>query len=368
MRLIVPIREKESVWIDRMDLLLGKMPRFTLGFPVGNTLPVFRFSRVTRHLLESSLVYLMENGYSTISVAEMEAIRSGERERKPKEVLLTFDHGWASLWTVTAPLLRRYGFNGVAYVIPGRTPEAVTCRPVMGEPGHDPDVDRSEHPFASWCELEELVKGNELEIQSNSYSHAKIFSHDKFLQLVLPETRIPKLSWPLLSDTGEALKFLSPTQVFHPLIPSRSRLSDGMRHDVDPSIVRRIHDDPDAAPYLFKQHFLQIETEEDREEAIRLEFTESKRVLEDRLGVSVRHFAFPWGVGGRIAQDVVEECGYTTAFMERKCHLRAVRKGQPSFRLGRLPQAYIRALPGRRRKLYWRIQDAQQSENHTLFP
>ena len=368
MRFIVPIRERESVWIDRMDVICGKLPLFTLGFPVGHALPVFRFSRVTRPLLESSLVYLMENGYSTIGTAEMEAILTGERERKPKEVLLTFDHGWASLWTVTAPLLRRYGFKGVAYVIPGRVPEAEECRPVMGEKGHDPDVDRSEAPFASWCELKKLVEGDELEIQSNSFSHAKIFSHEKFLRLVLPETWIPTLSWPILSDPGEPLKFLSHTQVFHPLIPTRSRLSDGMRHDIDPSMVRRIHDDPDAAPYLFKQHFLQIETEEDREAAIRSELQNSRVELENRLGISVTHFAFPWGVSGRIAQEMIGECGYRTAFAERKCQLRAVHKGHPAFRLGRLPSAYIRALPGRRRKLYWRIQDQLHGENHPLFP
>lgn len=312
MRLIVPIREKESVWVDRADVLAGKLPPFVFGLPVKTTLPVFRFSRVTRTVLESYLVYLMENGYTTITTPEMEAILTGERERKPKEVMLTFDHAWASLWTVAAPLLRRYGFRAVSYAIPGRVPEATECRPVMGVPGHDPDVDHSERPFASWPELRCLSDEGIIDIQSNSWSHAKIFSHDKFLRLIEPETRIPFLSWPLISEPGEPLHFLSPTHVFHPLLPTRSRLSDGMRHDVDLSMLRRIHDDPDAAPYLFRQHFLQIETEEDREEAIRDELLRSRSVLEQRLEKPVTHFAFPWGVGGKVALRCIAESGYST--------------------------------------------------------
>ncbi|NER01087.1 MAG: polysaccharide deacetylase family protein [Cyanothece sp. SIO2G6] len=304
----------------------------------------------------------MENGYKTLTTLELEGILTGERPRKPKEVLLTFDHGWASLWTVAAPLLRRYGFRAVAYVIPGRVRDSRDCRPIMGKPGHDPDVDRSEHPFISWGELRKLADERVMDIQSNSWSHAKVFSHDKFLKLIEPETRLPSLSWPLISEVEEPLQFLSPTHVFHPLLPSRSRLSDGLRHEVDPSMVRRIHDDPDAAPFLFKQHFLQIETTEDRERAIRHELLHSRNVLEAKLNKDIRHFAFPWGISGKVAQQLLEECGYQTAFTERRAVKQAVRKGQPPLRLGRLPFPFIRSLPGRHRKRYWRIRMNSQGE------
>jgi peptidoglycan/xylan/chitin deacetylase (PgdA/CDA1 family) len=353
--MIVPFREKESVWVERADLITGRLPPFLFGFPLRHTLPVFRFSRVTRTLLEPYLVYLMQNGYRTIGTAEMMSVLSGEREVDPKEVMLTFDHGWASGWTVAAPLLRRYGFRATAYVIPGRVLDLDHCRPVMGEPGHDPDVDRSQYPYISWTELKQLCQSGPFEIQSNGWSHAKVFSHDKFLRLVEPETRMPVLSWPMISDPGEPLHFLSSSHVFHPLLPTRSRLSDAIRHDVDPSVVRRIHDDPDAAPYLFKQHFLQMETAEERETAIREEFILSREALEDRLDIRVRHFAFPWGVSGSIAQKQIAECGYESAFSERRSRLQSVRQGHNPYRLGRLPHQYIRALPGRRRKKYWRI-------------
>lgn len=355
MRLIIPFREKEAANSWPVELLSGKFPRFVFGLPVGHSLPVFRFSRVNRLLLEPYLVYLMENGYRTLGAEEMQAVVLGERERAPREVVLTFDHGWASLWTVAAPLLRRYGFRAIGYVIPGRVKESMDCRPILGEPEHDPDVDRSADPFANWGELMALAEEGVLELHSNSWSHARIFSHDKFLRLIEPETRLPSLSWPVISEQGHPLHFLSPSHVFHPLLPTRSRLSDGMRHEVDPSVVRRIHDDPDAAPYLFKQHFLQIETEEEREEAIRYELAGSRKILSERLQRPVRHLAFPWGVCGRVARRLIEDCGYETAFAETRCSSYVVRRGQDPHQLGRLPFAYIRALPGRRRKLFWRI-------------
>lgn len=355
----IPFCECDSVWRERVELCSGKMPAFLFGAGVGNAVPVFRFSRMTRQLLEPYLVYLMENGYQTLTAAELEDVLCGRRKADRHSVMLTFDHAWASLWTVVAPLLRRYGLRAVTYAIPGRIPDLPALRPVWGEKGHDPDVDRTKTPFCSWCELKALVEEGVVDVQSNSWSHGKIFAHEKFLKLIEPETRLPLLSWPMINDYGESLHLLSPSNVFHPLLPARSRLSDALKHEVDPSVVARMHDDPDAAPYLFRQHFLQIETPEEREEEIRYELTRSREELSLRLGTPVHQLSFPWGVCGKVAAARVEEAGYTSAFAERVAGRFAVREGQHPFRLGRIPYYYIRSLPGRSRKLYWRIRDPE---------
>lgn len=355
MRNPVPFSERESFLQSKWDLLRGKWPAFVFGAGVGNLLPVFRFSRVTRQGLEPYLIYLMENGYRTLQSAEMSAVLNQERAIAPKEVVLCFDHAWASLWTVAAPLLERYGFTAVAYAIPGRIPDLQTLRPVWGQPAHDPDVDHTENPFCSWAELKVLVDGGRVDVQSNSWSHGMIFSDEKFLRLVQPETQLPFLNWPLLSAPGEHPEFLSRRHIFHPLLPMRSRLSDGLQHVVDPLVVAAIHDDPDAAPYLFKKYFLQIETPAEREAAIRYELQHSRQVLETRLGRPVHQCCFPYGVCGKIAASLLEECGYRSAVAERMAPKFSLVPGQTPFRIGRLDYPYIRALPGQPRKLYLRI-------------
>ncbi|MGA0332525.1 MAG: polysaccharide deacetylase family protein [Kiritimatiellia bacterium] len=355
----IPFIERDSFWREKAELAAGKWPSFVFGFGKGKGLPLFRFSRVTRQELEPCLIYLMENGYRTVQAAEMEEILQGKRTPGPREVGLCFDHAWASLWTVAAPLLERYDFRAVVYAIPGRIPDLETVRPVWGQQGHDPAVDFTDTPFCSWLELKILQERGRVDVQSNSWSHGKIFSHDKFLKLVLPETNFPYLSWPLINDPGEKLRFLSRSHVFHPILPMRSRLSDGLRHVVDNLVVKAIHDDPDAAPFLFKKYFLQIETEAEREAAIRHELLRSREELEKRLGKPVQQICFPWGVCGKVAAGLLEECGYRSAVAERTAGKLYLQPGQDPFRIGRLPYPYIRALPGRPRKLYLRIHQAE---------
>jgi peptidoglycan/xylan/chitin deacetylase (PgdA/CDA1 family) len=355
----IPFRERNSALQKKMEVLSGKMPAFLFGGGLGHSLPVFRFSRMSKQLLEPYLVYLMENGYQTLNATEMEDVLFGRRKLEKRSVVLTFDHAWASVWTVVAPLLRRYDQQAVTFAIPGRIPDLPTCRPVWGEGGHDPDVDNTTSPFCSWCELKVLAEEGRVDVQSNSWSHGKIFSNEKFLSLIEPETRLPPLSWPMINDHGDSLHLLSPSNVFHPLLPARSRLSDALKHEVDPSVVARIHDDPDAAPYLFRQHFLQFETPKEREEAIQYELNRSREELELRLGTPVHQLGFPWGVCGKVAASLVGAAGYRSAYAERTANRFSVRAGQAPFRLGRLPYFYIRALPGRSRKLYWRIRDPE---------
>ncbi|MDF3128328.1 polysaccharide deacetylase family protein [Kiritimatiellaeota bacterium B1221] len=351
----IPFNERDSFWHEKLQFLKGKWPSFVFGLGRGGCLPVFKFSRITRQELEPYLIYLMENGYRTIQSAEMEAFIEGNRKPDPKEVVLCFDHAWASVWTVVAPLLERYGFKAITYAIPGRISELPALRPVWGQPGHDPDVDYTKNPFCSWGELLALQKRGLVDVQSNSWSHGYIFSHDKFLRLIQPETFLPPLNWPLLNESGAQLKTLSNRNVFHPLLPVRSRLSDGVRHDVDPMVVKAIHDDPDVAPFLYKKYFLQIETPEEQLHAISYELTQSREDLEKRLPTKVTQICFPWGVCGKIAYSLLEESGYRSAIAEKSAAKFAVTPGQNSYEIGRLTYPFIRTLPGRSRKLYLRI-------------
>lgn len=351
----IPFTERNTRWRGPIDLATGRYPNFLFGARLGKYLPVFHFHEVTLPYLEPYLVYLMENGYRTLSARESEEVALGKRPLREPSVVLHFDDAWASVWTVVAPLMRRYNMRAVTFAIPGRVQEGGEPRPAWGQPGHDPDIDRSLNPFCTWSELKALANEGRVDVQSHTWSHAKIFCSDRFERLILPETVLPLLSWPVVSDPGEPIKRLSSSNVFHPLLPTRSRMSDALKHDVDPSVVRRIHDDPNAAPYLFRQHFTQIETQEDREHAIRWELLRSREELESRLGKPVTQICFPWAVCGKVAEKLLPETGHLTAIADGLGGFRACLPGGNPYRIMRLKHKYIRCLPGRPRKLYWRI-------------
>ena len=66
---------------------------------------------------DSQMKALYDNGYKTLTLNEAMKFLKGEAEIPKKSVLLTFDDGYKSNIYVAAPVLRKYGFNGVVFVI-----------------------------------------------------------------------------------------------------------------------------------------------------------------------------------------------------------------------------------------------------------
>lgn len=69
--------------------------------------------------LEAQLAFLKTNGYASVSLAEFQRALTGDRRGLPERpVLLTFDDGLLSNYTVVRPLLQRYGFRAVLFLYP----------------------------------------------------------------------------------------------------------------------------------------------------------------------------------------------------------------------------------------------------------
>jgi peptidoglycan/xylan/chitin deacetylase (PgdA/CDA1 family) len=68
-------------------------------------------------VFERQMNLLCQWGYRTISVELLaKAINEGA-ELPPKPIILTFDDGSESIYTMALPIMRKYGFTGTAYVI-----------------------------------------------------------------------------------------------------------------------------------------------------------------------------------------------------------------------------------------------------------
>jgi peptidoglycan/xylan/chitin deacetylase (PgdA/CDA1 family) len=60
---------------------------------------------------------LYQWGYKTISVELLTRAINQGAELPPKPILLTFDDGGETTYTTALPILQRYGFTGVAYIV-----------------------------------------------------------------------------------------------------------------------------------------------------------------------------------------------------------------------------------------------------------
>jgi peptidoglycan/xylan/chitin deacetylase (PgdA/CDA1 family) len=75
----------------------------------GNTLTRARFAQ--------HLDALKAAGYQTVKLADVQALVAGDKPTLPKKaLLLTFDGGHMSDWTNVDPMLKKYGFNAVAFL------------------------------------------------------------------------------------------------------------------------------------------------------------------------------------------------------------------------------------------------------------
>jgi len=361
----IPLTERNTPLRGGLDLLTGCYPAFLLGGALGRWLPVFHFHEATVAGLEPYLLYLVENGYRTVTSEVIATYVRKGIQPESKSVALCFDDAWASLWTVVAPLLRKHGLQAITYVSPGRMTELVSLRPTIESPGGAPaDIDSSETPFASWGELRALHGTGVVDIQAHTLGHTMIFADSVIGGFVTPGfLRHPHL-YPLV-DTGDGERYLTPADLGAPLYTQRSRYSTACRYDNPAAFtacLQKVRENggveffhrPDwetrlrklAASFMGRQ-----ETPAQRDVAIFDDLLAARQQLNAQLhSDTVRHMCFPWAIASKPGEIAAEKAGYVTAFGDRLFGRRAVRAGDPPYRLMRLKHQHIYCLPGKGRR------------------
>jgi peptidoglycan/xylan/chitin deacetylase (PgdA/CDA1 family) len=117
---------------------------------------------------EEELRYLVDNGFHTVSLADVYLAMAGEKSLPTKPVALTFDDGGLDNYEVAFPMLKRYGVNATFFIITGS----------VGREGQ-----------MGWDQLREMAAQG-MSIQSHSVSHPDLTAvSDKRLQSELTDSR-----------------------------------------------------------------------------------------------------------------------------------------------------------------------------------
>lgn len=363
----VPIGERGGALRGAIDLVCGRLPRFVFGGSVGALVPVFHFHDERRPALEPAFRYLRENGYRTLVADDLAAVARGHRAPGDREVALCFDDAWATVWTDAASLLRQYDLRAIVYAIPGRVSEATGVRPQVPTPPPESD---GASPFMTWAELRQLHAAGTIDVQSHTWTHARIFTSSAVTDFVRPGwEQLPALNRPLLQPLPTP-QFVQPTDLGAPLYEQRSRMSDGRR------VLVSLHAHADCvaavradggAPFFARPDWRRqleaivdrhrnedaLETADEQRRAIEDELDRARSELNARLGTTgVRHVCFPWGVAGALAAEAVRRLGFDSAVANRWSGVFAVRPGDDPYWLKRLPHRYVTALPGRGRRTF----------------
>jgi peptidoglycan/xylan/chitin deacetylase (PgdA/CDA1 family) len=110
-------------------------------------------------LFEAHMNYLKSQGYSAISLYEMdEALRTGS-PLPPKPIVLTFDDGYIDHYTSVFPVLKNLGFAGTFFIITGF-------------------VDNNYSGYMSWQQINEMANAG-MDMEAHTKDHADLRNRDR---------------------------------------------------------------------------------------------------------------------------------------------------------------------------------------------
>lgn len=355
---------------DFYGWIFRRYPSFILSDQVErlDSIPVFVFHEVEKNQFESVLRYLAENRYRTLTCDDLyERLRS-KKLAVEREVVLTFDDGHKSLWAVAYPLLKEYGFTGVAFVVPGLVPESHTGAA----------RDRSYAELCTWGELRMMHSSGVVDVQAHSTYHHTVYISPRIIDYVSPTRRFLSLKgdiFPVMWN-GSEVRLASGFPFGTPIFASAPRLgpqaqyldSRGFRAACSEYVQRNGGREFFARPGwrneldLFARRTFRsfagdarYEAPDERCEAIRTDLASAKRILEHNLeGKRIRHFCFPWFTGSDLSVRISGDMGYVTNFWGGLVPTFAKNRSEP-MAVPRLNPLYIWRLPGKGRVPAWEI-------------
>ncbi|MBN1660899.1 MAG: polysaccharide deacetylase family protein [Anaerolineae bacterium] len=134
---------------------------------------------------EEQLCYLQEQGYHTITLADLTLHLTRGKVLPTRPIILTFDDGYADAYTHAFPLLQRYGFTGTFFL---------TTAP----------IDAGNPDFLSWAEVEKMHAAG-MEFEAHSYNHPDM--RNRGVDFLVFQILAPKEA--IEARTGEKVRFFA---------------------------------------------------------------------------------------------------------------------------------------------------------------
>ena len=131
---------------------------------------------------EDQLRWLQQNQYTSLTTQEFAAHLEGQVVPR-RSVLITFDDGYLDNWVYAYPLLKKYGFNAVLFIVtswvhygpprPTMDDADVPETPSHRECGERIRSGQSDQVMLSWSEIQHMQADGTFEFHSHTHTHTR---------------------------------------------------------------------------------------------------------------------------------------------------------------------------------------------------
>ena len=363
------------------SLVLGNAPAFVYRSrpdPLEGEIPVFTFHTVAPDTFDRQCRYLATNGYKTLCADELLHTLTRRRQRPRKSVVLTFDDGLSTVWTVAYPILKKYGLNAVSFLIPGCIPEAegVPRRTLDDvEQGNVQLTDIASPGVAAealmnWAEIKTLHSSGVVDFQSHTLHHHLVPVSDRIFDFVHPGYDpyfFGNIHIPFSREDGRDLTTREPV-LGMPVYYSKPRMQATSRYleieAVRRACIERV-ETLGGREFFEQKEWRRVlrrlavecqgrnraagryETRAERDSDVLEDLRRAREIIESRLsGKKANHLCFPWYEAEDFAIEASRKAGYQANYFGNVWGRSSNRPGDDPFRVSRVEGHLLERLPG----------------------
>lgn len=292
---------------------------------------------------EDLVRYLSSAGYTFLFLDEYFELRQDKSAKNKNLICLTFDDGYLDNYVYVFPLLKKYKAKGTIFISPEYVPNTLEPNLTIEDVWNSKIKigELKSLGYASWKELEIMQKSGIVDIQSHTMTHTKYYRNDKIREFHHPKSNY---LYPIANlNLAKKPNYIADENFIHllpygfPFFEEQSAMivkKVSINEEFENECVE-ILKDTDWTNYNFNTCFLsvkklyesylkaenlitKIESQIEYEKRIRVEISESKRIIEKKLQKKVNHICWPHGDYNELCHQIAIEEGYSSTHLVLK--------------------------------------------------
>jgi len=282
-------------------------------------------------LFEDQLRVLKRAGYQSISLSELREFLKGKPLSVEKPIILTFDDGFIDFWAHAFPLLEKYQFQAVVFLVPDWIEDSDQL-PLPEQIQTSPAVKRSsgraissalqgdKSSFLNWKMIQKMAESQRVEFGSHGFYHRAGFFSPRIKKFLLSKN--PR--WVYRQIYQESFKPGFPAferaseLAIRRFLPEQEKLNQ-FHHYFQELFRNERLNKKQIEKRLFKfakslGKLGNYEPEAEAEQRILSELSRAREIIEERLQLACFSFCYPFGDYSELLLGLLPRAGYQLAF------------------------------------------------------